>query len=122
MKVVIAGSRTISDYAAVVKAINSSKFDISEVVCGTAAGVDKLGERWAISNNIPVKEVPAKWHKHGKSAGPIRNRDMAEYADAAVIIWDGSSPGALNMINQMKKVNKPYYIEVIKDDEFSFFD
>lgn len=122
MKVVIAGSRTILDYSSVARAVERSKFDINEVVCGMAAGVDTLGERWAISRGIPIKYMPADWKRHGKSAGPIRNMQMAEYADAAVIVWDGKSPGALNMINQMKKINKPYFIEVNKDDEFSFFD
>ena len=122
MKVVIAGSRTILDYSSVARAVELSKFDISEVICGMAVGVDTLGERWAISRGIPIKYMPADWKRHGKSAGPIRNMQMAEYADAAVIVWDGKSPGALNMINQMKKINKPYFIEVNKDDEFSFFD
>ena len=29
------------------------------------------------------------WNKHGRAAGPIRNKQMAEYGDALLIIWDG---------------------------------
>lgn len=116
MKVIIAGSRTINDPKAVGQAINKSNFAISEVVCGCAIGVDRLGEAWAIANGVPVKQMPADWNKNGKAAGPIRNRQMAQYADAAIIVWDGKSRGALNMIQEIKKVNKPYFIDVINDD------
>lgn len=32
---------------------------------------------------------------------------MAEYADAAIVFWDGKSRGAKNMIDEMKKLGKP---------------
>ena len=57
--------------------------------------------------------MPAQWDLYGRAAGPIRNAQMADYADAAIIIWDGKSPGSLNMIKEVKKVNKPHYIDVI---------
>jgi len=110
MKVIIAGSRNIEDYALVVKTIQSSGYDITEVVTGCAVGVDRLGEQWARTNNIPIKEMPANWNSHGNSAGPIRNRDMAIYADAAIIIWDGESRGTRNMIENMIRRKKPYHI------------
>lgn len=116
MKVVIAGSRNIKDYSLILRAILHSRFDITEVVCGCAIGVDRLGQQWAIINQIPVREMPAQWQKHGKSAGPIRNREMAQYADAAIVIWDGKSRGALNMIQQMNSLNKPCHIMVISDE------
>lgn len=115
MRVIIAGSKTISDYQSVVSAIKMSNFNITEVVSGKAVGVDTLGERWAIANNVPIKEMPADWNQYSKSAGPIRNRKMAEYADAAIIVWDGQSAGAKNMIAEIKRVNKPYFIDVITD-------
>ena len=71
MKVIIAGSRDIIDYQLVVDTIKESNFIITEVVCGEASGVDSLGKKWAIENNIPVKSFPAKWNKFGKSAGYI---------------------------------------------------
>lgn len=113
MKVIIAGSRNITDYKAIGQAINASKFEITEVVCGCAIGVDRIGQTWAIANGIPVKEFPANWDVYGRSAGPMRNIKMAEYADAAIIVWDGKSPGSLNMIQEIKKVNKPYFIDVV---------
>lgn len=99
MKVIIAGSRTINDYKLVKNILNSSKLRFTEVVSGHAQGVDLLGERWADERDIPVTEMPADWKKWGKAAGPKRNRQMAEYADALVLIWDGKSKGSANMLS-----------------------
>lgn len=110
MKVIIAGTRSVDDYKLVVDTIQRSGYDITEVVSGCATGVDRLGERWAIANNITVKEMPADWARFGKSAGPQRNKAMADYADAAIVIWDGQSRGTRNMIENMIRRKKPYYI------------
>jgi len=110
VKVIIAGSRNIDDYKLVVDTISSSGYTITEVVSGCAVGVDRLGEQWARANNVPIKEMPADWMRHGNSAGPQRNRAMAEYADAAIVIWDGHSRGSRNMIENMIRRKKPYYI------------
>ena len=110
MKVIIAGSRTIDDYQRLVSVIDASGYAITEVVSGTARGVDKLGEQWANNNNIPIKQFPANWNEYGKAAGYIRNREMAEYADAAVILWDNYSKGTENMITEMIKKKKPIYL------------
>lgn len=112
MKVVVAGSRSISDYGYVASVINKSGFKITELVSGTAFGVDRLGEQWAVQNGVPITYMPPDWTLHGKAAGPIRNKQMAEYADAAVIVWDGQSTGTKNMLENMQKLNKPYYIDV----------
>lgn len=125
MKVIIAGTRykdkankiPFDDFKLIVEAVDRSGFEITEVVCGMAIGVDKLGEQWAIANNIPVKEMPANWNAHGKAAGPIRNRQMAEYADAAVIIWDGVSDGSRNMVNEMIRKKKPYYLALTESKD-----
>jgi hypothetical protein len=105
MKTIIAGSRDITDTNTLLLAIADSgwKSEITEVVCGKARGVDTLGEQWAKSHGIPVKEFPADWETHGKSAGPKRNRQMAEYAEALILVWDGKSRGSANMLQEAKK-------------------
>ncbi len=98
MKVIIAGSRAISDQAIVAKAIAASCYPISEVVSGAARGVDQLGEQWARANGIPVHRMPADWRSHGRSAGMRRNAEMAQYAEALIAVWDGRSSGTKHMI------------------------
>jgi len=113
MKVIIAGSRIILDYSVVKQAINKSALKISEVVSGTANGVDTLGEQWAIENDIPIKKFPADWKQYGKSAGYIRNSEMAEYADALIAIWDGKSKGTSHMINLANKNGLQLFVNII---------
>ena len=100
MKVIIAGSRTINEITAIVKAVEESKFDVKEVVCGEAKGVDQLGKLWANLKEIPVTSFIANWTVHGKTAGFIRNQEMAEYADALIAVWDGTSKGTKDMIER----------------------
>lgn len=38
--------------------------------------------------------------KHGRAAGPIRNQQMAERADALVAVWDGASRGTGDMLRR----------------------
>jgi hypothetical protein len=54
-----------------------------------------------------VKEFPANWVEHGRAAGPIRNGQMADYADALIAVWDGKSKGTGNMINQARENRLP---------------
>lgn len=68
---------------------------ISEVVSGGARGADACGERWASKRNIEVTVFHADWKIFGKSAGPIRNREMAKYAQAVALFPGGK--GTENM-------------------------
>jgi hypothetical protein len=99
MRVIVAGSRSILDYALVKNAIESSGFKISRVVCGKAKGVDSLGERWAKENGVQVDYYPADWDAHGKKAGFLRNQQMAENAESLILVWDGKSLGSRLMLD-----------------------
>lgn len=110
MKTIIAGGRDITDYNLVLDAVHASSFDITEIVSGGARGVDQLGERIGREFNIPVKVFPADWDTHGKRAGPIRNAQMADYAEALIAVWDGQSRGTANMIQQATKKGLKVYV------------
>lgn len=100
---IIAGTRVVNNILHVVEAVKESGFDITVVVSGTCRGVDKLAEDWAFFYGIPVKPFKPDWKKYGKYAGPKRNADMAEYADALIAVWDGESRGTKDMINKAKE-------------------
>lgn len=110
MFTIIAGSRNCDDYNVLLSAISSISWKPSTIISGTAKGADKLGERWATENSIPLIKMPAQWDKYGKRAGFIRNEDMAKKANALIAIWDGSSPGTKNMIELAKKYKLLIYI------------
>ena len=102
MKTIIAGSRNITDYLILQSFIKEYNIIITEVISGGARGVDKLGERWANENNIPIKRFIPDWDKFGKKAGMLRNTDMAIYGEQLVTLWDGKSNGTKNMIGTAK--------------------
>lgn len=110
MKTIIAGSRTIEDYNTVLDAVKQSGFTITEVVSGTARGVDRLGERYGREQGIPIKRFPADWDTYGKRAGYLRNETMVRFADALIAIWDGISKGTSHTINLAKEKGLKVYI------------
>ena len=122
LKVIIAGGRKFNSYSTLesyCKHVLRNQTNI-EVVSGTAKGADSLGEEFAIKNNLGLKSFPAPWYdienrrstelgttknggKYWKSAGFVRNKQMAEYADALIVFWDGKSKGTKSMIDLAKK-------------------
>ena len=103
MRTIIAGSRDFHSLPVLIEAIDSCGFEVSEVVSGRARGADRIGEEWALRNDIPIIYHPANWDKFGRSAGYIRNSEMAEDAEALIAIWDGRSHGTKNMIEVARK-------------------
>ena len=117
-KVIIAGTRSFDDYEllkAKMDRLLSQQRDV-EIVSGTARGADQLGERYAVERGLPIKQFPADWNTYGKSAGYRRNAEMAEYADAAVVFWDGKSRGSKHMIDLAKRKGIAVRVIVYKKD------
>lgn len=90
-RVIIAGSRKYDDYDTLKKKCNhilSQKLDDKDVrfiiLSGCATGADTLGERYANEYGLSIERYPADWSKYGRSAGPIRNEEMAASADALI--------------------------------------
>lgn len=128
MKIIIAGSRDYNvELAAEWRGLLDIMYDalhqfetdfasVEEVVSGGAKGADACGEEWAKRHKIPIKRFPADWSK-GRSAGPIRNREMAAYADALVAVWDGKSPGTANMILEAHRRGLDVFVRIVPAKE-----
>ena len=119
MKTIVAGSRDIDNYQFVKGALNNTTWTITKVISGGAMGVDKFGEIWAKSKNIPLEICPADWSTYGKSAGYKRNVEMAKKAEALVAIWDGKSKGTKHMIDIANNHNLVTYIVYYDDTRTS---
>lgn len=116
MKLCICGSRRASIVPVQHIVDRSGFFGITEVVSGGAPGVDEAGARWARGKHLPVKRFPANWDKHGKAAGPIRNEQMAEYADAAICVFlNGESRGTADMLARIRAKGKRVYVFYLED-------
>ena len=107
-KIIIAGSRSFTDYEKLKSACDSIfPNQYSEpcitILSGTSSGSDSLGERYANEKGYTLNRYPADWKQYGKAAGPIRNRQMVKDADAAIVFWDGQSRGTKNLIEEAKK-------------------
>jgi hypothetical protein len=103
MKVIIAGGRNYHFDSGDIMILDSlhEKYKFKEIVSGEAKGADQDGELFAKFNHIWVTGFPADWLAHGKSAGPIRNEEMAKYADAVILFPGGA--GTDNMRNMAIK-------------------
>jgi hypothetical protein len=120
-RVIIAGGRDFDDFRFLCKKCMKklqNKTDVT-IVSGAAKGADQLGEKFANFMGYDIKRFPANWDL-GLVAGMLRNRDMAEYADALIAFWDGKSKGTKNMIEEAQKRNLQvaiYYYNQEKEED-----
>jgi hypothetical protein len=104
-KVAIVGSRTFA-YPEKVREYVRSLPPGTIVVSGGAKGVDTIAEKEAIRCGLEIEIYYAKWNKHGKMAGYIRNTDIVEAADHIVAFWDGESTGTRDTISKTLRAKK----------------
>lgn len=126
-RIIIAGSRTVPEDSTILKdKINKILFHIdcygTEIVSGTCKGADILGENYAKDNDLPLKQFPADWDNHGKRAGYLRNKQMAEYATHLVAIVDLAfeSRGTRHMIDLAEENGLEIRILYINEDKAKF--
>lgn len=111
LKIIIAGSRTFNNYELLKQKLDFyiGEHKEIEIISGTARGADRLGERYAFERGLTLHRFPADWSK-GKSAGYLRNEEMAKYGTHAVIFWDGISRGTKHMIDLAKEYKLNYRV------------
>ena len=80
------------------------------IINGGASGADSAATDYAVVNWCSFKEYPAEWNKYGKSAGPIRNKQMLDEENIDLVIAFPGGRGTANMV----KLAKERGIEVIE--------
>ena len=119
VRVLVCGSRYLcgQDSLAVfdgLNAIDEQMGEVTTIISGGAKGADSIAEKYAINHGIEFLEFKADWEKHGKAAGPIRNKQMLVEGKPDVVLAVGTNgPGTKNMIKQAYKVDG---LEVITID------
>ena len=82
--------------------IDAERGPITRVIHGGATGAD----------DEAIKHIPfvAEWHKHGRAAGPIRNKRMLEEGKPDLVVAFPGGKGTANMV----KIAESAGVEVIK--------
>ena len=121
IRCIIAGCRDFSDYVLLRDTANKifRNRDTSNliIISGCCSGADHLGELFAVKNNLACVKFQADWNTYGKAAGPIRNKQMAEFASQQtgmlIAFWDGKSRGTGSMIRLAKEYGLEIHIVAI---------
>lgn len=129
MKLIIAGSRNLTVSTGFIHNIIADK-GVTEIVSGMADGIDTSAIKFVQNINnpefgvyfcypsplplIPFEVTKDDWNRLGKKAGPLRNKQMAEYGDSLLLIWDGKSKGSASMKKEMLKLKKPVYEVILR--------
>ncbi len=107
MRFAVTGGRNYSDSETIALALS----DVPRrwtLIHGAATGADTLAARlW----DGPKEAHPAEWQRYGKSAGPIRNKEMAESGIEMLLAFPGGKG-----TEHMKEVCRSLDIPVIEYD------
>lgn len=115
MKLLIAGGRDFNNRELMMYHLKAM-FDLGEIdpsvelICGMARGADMLGYEIFKAAELPIHVFKPDWNGLGKRAGFVRNEEMGDVADLALIFWDQQSRGTKHMIDYMAKLQKPVRI------------
>ena len=86
MRVIVCGSRYWTDVEKIADRLSKLPGD-TQIITGGANGADRIAYDVANWMCLGTLEIRADWAKHGKSAGPIRNRQMLDWKPSLVIAF-----------------------------------
>jgi hypothetical protein len=131
--VVVTGSRSIKDAAAVGQALVDAitgpvggwgaVAEVTELWHGGAAGVDRLAAAWAVDHGIravPWEVTDAEWQADRRLAGKRRNYRMVKAASedrrrAIVIgVWDWTSGGTSHALACAGAFGMPVFVRAVR--------
>ena len=107
MKLLIAGSRSITDYDLSPHIPENTTM----ILTGGAHGIDELAERYADEHRLSKTVLRPQYKLYGRAAPIKRNDILVENCDRVLIIWDGVSRGTKHTADYAAKIGKP--VEVI---------
>jgi len=115
MKIVICGDRNWNDEEKIFNRMSQLNKDNDLIITGGCRGADNIAEN--VCNKLGFKSIvfPADWEKHGRSAGPLRNRQMLNEKPDLVIAFHSNietSRGTKDCITAAAQ--KGITIEIIK--------
>lgn len=105
MRVLVCGGRDFDDWGLLdyILSETDKNCPISEIIHGDAKGADFLARVWARWKGITEVRFPANWNEHGRSAGPIRNKQMLDVGMPQIVIAFPGGNGTQDMVQQSIK-------------------
>ena len=113
MKVLVCGDRNWAREAPIRERLSTLPKD-AIIIEGGARGADTLARHAAEYLGLKVVEFPADWDRHGRAAGPIRNRQMLDEKPDLVIAFHpdlDSSRGTADTVREARR--RGILVEVI---------
>lgn len=102
MRLLVCGGRNFTDVELLERTLSKIKesYVIECLIEGGAWGADYLASQWAFKHGVWNERFPAEWGKYGKSAGPIRNKQMLDEGKPNLVLAFPGGKGTANMIMQ----------------------
>ncbi len=104
MILLVTGGRNYKDERLVRRVLKT--MDPQIVLFGDAAGADEFAEKWVHENDVRHKRFDADWDRYDKGAGPVRNREMIDYALGfepwPIVVAFPGGKGTANCVSQAK--------------------
>lgn len=110
MKLIIAGSRTFTDYQCLCQVLTPERHRITQVLTGGERGAELLGYRWAWKHTVMHQRFRANWERFGKAAGVRRNHQLAQTGDILIVFGHPTAPGTAHLIQCMRSLGKPVVV------------
>lgn len=118
-RIIVAGTRQWEDKRLFKRSIDAALGRLTGRVLfisgGCPSGPDDIIVRYCKTYKRDILIMPAQWDLHGRSAGMVRNSEMAKIATGLIAFWDMESPGTRHMIETMKKQSKPVWVTSTKE-------
>lgn len=110
-RLLVCGDRHWSDDLAVFDVLTTLQPMV--VIEGHARGADQAAHQWTLGEDVVCRCHPADWERHGKAAGPIRNRAMLEEEPTFVLAFHNAietSRGTGDMLRAAHDAGIPYAV------------
>ena len=101
-QILVSGDRSFHDYEMLERPLDKLLNNIQDeilVICGMSGVAEPLAELYAKLHDYGILYYPTDSDNFGERAEEVRNLEMVNAADAAVLFWNGIDPETQNMIN-----------------------
>ena len=119
-RIVVAGTRNWFDkrmfHETLIEYLKRFEEPVLFISGAAPTGADRLIIDWCKKFKYPCLEMPADWDRAGKSAGYIRNAEMAEIGSHLLCYWDLKSNGTKHMREVASEKNMKITTIAIKAD------